>query len=82
MMSKYMYVTKTEHAPVCIYSKTKPSEKRIPFNGTWRIDEFSDGKWQMPCTAEITWGTIQKNLIFVGKIKDTELKIIIKESGF
>jgi hypothetical protein len=50
-----------------IRSYRRPSEKSA--RGIWVVREFTDGKWQMPCCPEITWGTLKK-LIYLGSTKE------------
>lgn len=49
-----------------IKNKRKPSVTTIPWGGCWGLQEMYEGKWQMPCFPQITWGRL-KQMHFIKK---------------
>ncbi len=68
-MRQFLYLEQKTHAPVIVFAKKKPSEKTIPRNGAWVLTEWTGKKWSLPCFAQITWGTLKKQLTFIGEVK-------------
>lgn len=52
---------------IAVRAYFRPSEKKK--RRVWVVREFTEGKWQMPCCPEITWGTLKK-LTYLGSTHD------------
>ena len=62
----YHYLDPENGGVIVIRAYSRPSEKKK--RRVWVVREFTDGKWQMPCFPEITWGTLKK-LQYLGSVK-------------
>ena len=62
-LNNYYYLD-SKQLPLRVRARVRPSEKHR--RGLWIVQEFSDGKWTMPCFPEIHWGILKK-LTYIGK---------------
>lgn len=51
-----------------IKAHNRPSAETVSRRGTWVLREAWEGRWEMPCFPEVTWGTL-KNLTYLGSRK-------------
>jgi len=67
---RFLYLTKKGFL-LCVFSKKRPNIDNIPKSGTWVVNEYIKGEWQMPCFPEIVWETL-KQFKYVGELAPKE----------
>lgn len=63
----FYYLEAATGAPIRFRAYHRPSVKNVPARGTWSpVQEWGGEKWRGAAFPEITLGTINKSLVFLG----------------